>query len=158
MKSRVVGWHQISQTLKIWRRSMDWMNFSTLFLLCLLAWSLPFSLSFPSVERCKVLAEISQRSETPSVPHCEQAFASHPYTLWYFDVPWGALWFYVWLAGLAPGHQVCLFREKKESSGESVGILWRGASERAGLSTDGAWIMAGCPPECWPQFFAFTGN
>ncbi len=57
------------------------MNLSTLSLLCLLAWSLPLTLSFPPVERCKGLAEISQRSETPSVPHCEQAFASHPYTL-----------------------------------------------------------------------------
>lgn len=61
------------------------MNFSTLSLLCFLAWSLPFTLSFPSVECCKGLAEISQRSETPSVPHCEQAScltSLHTVILW----------------------------------------------------------------------------
>lgn len=41
---------------------------------------------------------------------------------------------------------------------ESVGIPRRGASERAGLSTDGTRIMAGCPPGSWPQFVGFSGN
>lgn len=40
--------------------------------------------------------------------------------------------------------------------------LWalprRRANEQAGLSTDGAWIMAGCPPGGWPQFVGFSGN
>lgn len=57
------------------------MNLSTLSLLCLLAWSLPFALSLPSVEHGKGLAEISQKSETPSVPRCGQALVSLPYTL-----------------------------------------------------------------------------
>lgn len=102
---------------------------------------------------CKGLAEISQRSETPSVPHCEQTFASHPYTLWYSDVPWGALWFYVRLASQVPGHRVPVSAVRIRGARESVGIPQRGARERAGLSTDGVWIVAGCPPGRWPQFF-----
>lgn len=59
-----------------------WIEMNCLSPLCLLACSLPFALSFPPVELFKGLAEISQWSETPSVPHCEQALASLPHTLW----------------------------------------------------------------------------
>lgn len=138
VKSRVVGQHKIWQTLEIWRRTMGIeMNYATLSLLCLLAWSLPFALSFPSVERCKGLAEISQRSETPSVPHCGQAFASRPYTLWYFDVPWGALWFLLSLAGWVPGHQVSVPSGRVRRARQSAGSPRRRANEWAGLSTEG---------------------
>lgn len=112
-------------------------NYSTLSLLCLLAWSLPFALSSPPVEQRKGLAEVSQRSKTPSVPHCEQAFASRPYTLWYFDVPWGALWFLLSLAGRVPGHQVSVPSGRVRRACESVGCPRRRANERAGLSIKG---------------------
>lgn len=53
---------------------------------------------------------------------------------------------------------VCLFRENKQSLSICGNPPESGASERAGLSTDGAWIMAGCPPGGWPQFVGFSGH
>lgn len=49
---------------------------------------------------------------------------------------------------------ICLFREHTESS-----WMWKKqADERAGLSTDGVWIMAGCPSGNWHKFAGFSGN
>lgn len=93
------------------------MNFSTLSLLCLPAWSLPLTLSFPPVERRKGLAEISRRSEPPSVPHCEQAFCL---TSLHTVILWCTMRCPMILSMIgrpsARASGVCLFREKEESS------------------------------------------
>lgn len=97
-----------------------WIEMSCLSPLCLLACSLPFALSFPPVELFKGLAEISQWSETPSVPHCEQALASLPHTLWLLR---------------------CTMRCPMilsligELSARASRVPWRRANERAGLYT-----------------------
>lgn len=39
-----------------------------------------------------------------------------------------------------------------------MGVLQRHANKQAGLSIDGAWIMAGCPPGIWALSVGFSGN
>lgn len=122
------------------------MNCSTLSLLCLLAWSLPFTSSFLSVERCKGLAEIRN-------PFSSTLWTGFRLTSLHTVILWCTMRCPMILSmidqpsGRASG--VCLFRKSKESCGNSPR---RRANEHAGLSTDGAWIMAGCPPGSWPQF------
>lgn len=47
-----------------------------------------------------------------------------------------------------------VFSGRIRAARESVGIPLRGTSKGAGLSTDGAGLMAGCPPGRWPQFLS----
>lgn len=72
------------------------------------------------------VAKAQQRPETCSVPRSEQAFGSHPSTLWYLDEPRGALWFYIRWTLQAPGHQV---------------------SASSGYMKEGLWICGNIPPQ-----------
>lgn len=119
-KSR--SWDDIWQTWEmksLWKCSMELgEQLHSLSLLCSLVLSLPLALFCPSVEllqwagrdRLKIWNHISSTPWT--------GFASHPYTLWCPDVPWGALWIEAligWLSAGASG--VCVFREERDSWG-----------------------------------------
>lgn len=59
---------------------------------------------------------------------------------------------------LSAQRQVSVSSGRIRTARESVGMPQRHTNKQAGLSTNGAWIMAGCPPGSWPELDGFSGN
>lgn len=155
-----VGWPKICQILEIWRRSMDCYELlhplSTLLTGMVFAFRLVFSL-------CGTL-QGSGRDQ----PKIRNLFCSTLWTGFCLTSLHTVILLCTMrcpmilnLVGLqsARASGICLFRENKESlwicgNSQSVGH----ANGRAVHSSDGLWIMAGCPLGSWLEFVEFSGN
>lgn len=155
MKSRVVGWHQIRQTLEIWRHSMDWNELHHPLKSLLSGMVFAFHLVFSFCGMCKGMAEISQRSETPSVPHWTDVCLTslHTVILW-CSMRCPVIWCMI---GRPSASGACLFRENKGSSGICGNSPEVRAKELAfPLMERGSWL--GVHRVAGLSFLGFSGN